>query len=36
MFYVLSGSAEFRCDGQAFPAGPGGVVGGAAVSKKMR
>ncbi|MGE5133581.1 MAG: cupin domain-containing protein [Gemmatimonadota bacterium] len=26
MFYVLSGSAEFRCDGQAFQAGPGDFV----------
>jgi len=23
MFYVLSGAAEFRCDGEAFEAGPG-------------
>ena len=26
MFYLLSGSAEFRCDGQAFQAGPGDFV----------
>jgi mannose-6-phosphate isomerase-like protein (cupin superfamily) len=26
MFYVLSGAAEFRCDGQAFLAGPGDFV----------
>jgi len=26
MFYVLSGSAEFRCDGQAFQTGPGDFV----------
>lgn len=26
MFYVLSGTAEFRCDGQAFQAGPGDFV----------
>ena len=26
MFYLLSGSAEFRCDGQAFEAGPGDFV----------
>jgi len=26
MFYVLSGSAEFRCDGEAFTAGPGDFV----------
>ncbi len=26
MFYLLSGTAEFRCDGQAFQAGPGDFV----------
>lgn len=26
MFYVLSGTAEFRCDGQALAAGPGDFV----------
>jgi mannose-6-phosphate isomerase-like protein (cupin superfamily) len=26
MFYVLSGTAEFRCDGTAFSAGPGDFV----------
>lgn len=26
MFYVLSGTAEFRCDGQVFQAGPGDFV----------
>lgn len=26
MFYVLSGTAEFRCDGQALQAGPGDFV----------
>src|SRR6478609_7236762 len=26
MFYVLSGSAEFRCDGQSLVAGPGDFV----------
>jgi mannose-6-phosphate isomerase-like protein (cupin superfamily) len=26
MFYVLSGTAEFRCEGQSFPAGPGDFV----------
>ncbi len=26
MFYVLSGTAEFRCDGQAFQAGAGDFV----------
>ncbi|WP_433077177.1 quercetin 2,3-dioxygenase [Dactylosporangium sp. CA-052675] len=26
MFYVLSGTAEFRCDGEAFKAGPGDFV----------
>lgn len=26
MFYLLSGTAEFRCDGQAFHAGPGDFV----------
>ncbi|MEV0272581.1 quercetin 2,3-dioxygenase [Hamadaea sp. NPDC050747] len=26
MFYVLSGSAEFRCDGEVFSAGPGDFV----------
>lgn len=26
LFYVLSGSAEFRCADQSFPAGPGDVV----------
>jgi mannose-6-phosphate isomerase-like protein (cupin superfamily) len=26
LFYVLSGAAEFRCDGEAFPAGPGDFV----------
>jgi mannose-6-phosphate isomerase-like protein (cupin superfamily) len=26
LFYVLSGGAEFRCDGEAFPAGPGDFV----------
>ena len=25
-FYVLSGTAEFRCDGEAFTAGPGDFV----------
>ncbi|NUO56727.1 MAG: quercetin 2,3-dioxygenase [Hamadaea sp.] len=26
MFYVLSGAAEFRCDGEVFTAGPGDFV----------
>jgi uncharacterized RmlC-like cupin family protein len=26
MFYLLSGTAEFRCDGQALHAGPGDFV----------
>ena len=26
MFYVLSGTAQFRCDGEAFSAGPGDFV----------
>jgi mannose-6-phosphate isomerase-like protein (cupin superfamily) len=26
MFYLLSGTAEFRCDGQALAAGPGDFV----------
>jgi uncharacterized cupin superfamily protein len=26
MFYLLSGTAEFRCDGQAFQAGAGDFV----------
>ncbi|MFY1668384.1 cupin domain-containing protein [Plantactinospora sp. WMMB334] len=26
MFYVLSGTVEFRCDGEVFPAGPGDFV----------
>ena len=26
MFYLLSGTAEFRCDGQSFQAGPGDFV----------
>lgn len=26
LFYVLSGNAEFRCDGQVLPAGPGDFV----------
>jgi mannose-6-phosphate isomerase-like protein (cupin superfamily) len=26
MFYLLSGTAEFRCDGQSFEAGPGDFV----------
>jgi mannose-6-phosphate isomerase-like protein (cupin superfamily) len=26
LFYLLSGTAEFRCDGQAFSAGPGDFV----------
>ena len=26
MFYLLSGTAEFRCDGEAFEAGPGDFV----------
>jgi len=26
LFYVLSGTAEFRCDGEAFSAGPGDFV----------
>ncbi|HUZ53722.1 MAG TPA: cupin domain-containing protein [Streptosporangiaceae bacterium] len=26
MFYLLSGTAEFRCDGEAFGAGPGDFV----------
>ena len=26
MFHVLSGTAEFRCDGQSFTAGPGDFV----------
>ncbi|MGH3303521.1 MAG: cupin domain-containing protein [Streptosporangiaceae bacterium] len=26
MFYLLSGTAEFRCDGQALQAGPGDFV----------
>lgn len=26
MFYVLSGTAEFRCQGQVLPAGPGDFV----------
>jgi len=26
MFHVLSGTAEFRCDGQVLPAGPGDFV----------
>ncbi len=26
MFYLLSGTAEFRCDGQAYHAGPGDFV----------
>jgi quercetin dioxygenase-like cupin family protein len=26
LFYVLSGTAEFRCDGEAFTAGPGDFV----------
>jgi mannose-6-phosphate isomerase-like protein (cupin superfamily) len=26
LFYVLSGTAEFRCDGEAFAAGPGDLV----------
>jgi mannose-6-phosphate isomerase-like protein (cupin superfamily) len=26
LFYVLSGTAEFRCDGAAFEAGPGDLV----------
>jgi uncharacterized cupin superfamily protein len=25
-FYILSGTAEFRCDGQVLPAGPGDFV----------
>jgi mannose-6-phosphate isomerase-like protein (cupin superfamily) len=26
MFYVLSGSVQFQCDGEEFPAGPGDFV----------
>jgi mannose-6-phosphate isomerase-like protein (cupin superfamily) len=26
MFYILSGTAEFRCDGETFAAGPGDFV----------
>lgn len=26
MFYILSGTAEFRCDGEVFSAGPGDFV----------
>jgi mannose-6-phosphate isomerase-like protein (cupin superfamily) len=26
LFYVLSGSAQFRCDGETLPAGPGDFV----------
>jgi mannose-6-phosphate isomerase-like protein (cupin superfamily) len=26
LFYLLSGTAEFRCDGQVLPAGPGDFV----------
>jgi quercetin dioxygenase-like cupin family protein len=26
LFYVLSGNAEFRCDGETFQAGPGDLV----------
>lgn len=26
LFYVLSGRAEFRCDGSSLPAGPGDLV----------